>query len=339
MRFWGAWIRQKSQIVIRITETFLTRPVCKLCTKLDLNCLKWNQTDTLKVALLFCWTCLREVWMLLGQDKSAAGSKSPCLCRLLLGPGSLVTPRSAQMRTQSESPFHRCCPSVPSYPAHKERWATRGWCHPWIVQVKYYLSSLARDVFLNPTLALRFGKDFSARFHACPQAWQCEQRLSWRASAFYCPFFSRLALSGLSPSFPLGRSLGALNQVFTGPQGHGQTWGWGQQRDAGRLNLDVAPAEQSRRWPPLAEPNAHAALCRSLSTVPSGIHPSLQPPDFSLKTLLCFCVFVQQALVGLLTERLLKMFPRAGGCWASSSGSAWGGLLVPSHQISVSYLK
>lgn len=194
--------------------------------------------------------------------------------------------------------------------------------------------------FFNPTLAPWFGKDFNAWFHACPQAWQCEQRLSWCASAFYCLLFSRHALSGLSPSFTLGHCLGPLNQVFTGPQGHWETWGWGQQWDAGRLNLDVASAEQSPWWPPLAELNAHrCAMWFLLHCFQQHPPISLAARLFSLKTLFCFCVFVQQALVELLTERLLKMFPRAGGCWASSSGSAWGGLLVLNDQISVSYLK
>lgn len=154
---------------------------------------------------------------------------------LLLCPGPLVTPMVCitLMRTHLVPPFHRWCSSVPNYPAHEgQQWAAQGWYHPWIVSMSNSAGKILPEqscigLFFNPTLAFWFGRDFSASFHACPQAWQHEQRLSWCASAFCCLFFLRLAVPGLSPSFSLGHCLGPLNQVFTGPQGHWETWGMG----------------------------------------------------------------------------------------------------------------
>lgn len=267
---------------------------------------------------------------------------------LLLCPGPLITPMICitLMRTQFVSLFHHWCPSLPNYPAREEQQqATQGWYHPWIVLMsnstgKYYLSSLAWDIFFNPTLAFWFGRDFSSWFHARPQARQREQRLSWRASAFYCLFFLRLALSGLSPSFSLGHCLDPLNQVFTGPQGCWETWGVGT-----AVGFGLAESGCCFCWAKSMVTSVDRAQHMSLlSAAPSPPLPAASTHlsshwIFALKTWVCFCVFLQQALVKLLTERLLKMFPRAGGCWASSSGRAWGGLLVLDDQTPVSYLK
>lgn len=80
---------------------------------------------------------------------------------------------------------------------------------------------------------------------------------------------------------------------------------------------------------PCYDTKLESALCSSLSAVPSSIHPSLRPLDFLSEDFILLCVFLQQALVKLLTEKLLKTFPRVGGCWASSSGRAWGGFVSP----------